>query len=293
MNYTTLFPKILKNLPTITQNDLCYKYEKTNDNYNTNLKVYMPSGKKMLLWFVKYDNQMYSLLIDLDNKTQKVVQVYFKYIPFKRELTNKVGSLFWVTQTQNHLCMNKILYLCGEKYDKKKVMQHMNDIKYILEEKLNQIKNSDLFVGLKMPVMSNDQNYVFMACSLNYPVYNILSINNFSVNLNEYSAVFDMVCVNHKKDNYKLYIGEHEYCSAFVNDLKTSSFLKKIFKISHGNYRSIEISDDEDEDHSVEQTRVLCVYISSLNKWKPMKEVKHKKLDTFKHIKSIENKKYN
>jgi hypothetical protein len=293
MNYTTLFPKILKSLPDISKDDLCYKYQKNSDNYNTNLKIYMPSGKKMLLWFVKYDNNLYSLLIELDNHTLKPVNVYFKYISFKRELTMKSGTIFWVTQVNNQLSINKIIYLYGNKYENRMIMRHMNEIKYVLDEKINQTSNTGLFLELRMPVMSNDKNYVYVATSLNYNVYNILSINNYSINLNEYSAVFDIYCVNHKRDHYKLTLGDQEYCSAYVNDLKTSSFLKKIFKINHQNYKSIEISDDESEESEIETTRVLCVYISSVRKWKPVKEVKHKKVDSTNRIKSIENKKYN
>jgi hypothetical protein len=293
MNYSTLFPNILKKMPDIKDKDLCYNYEKNNT-----LKLYMPSGKKMILWFIKHDNKLYSLLIDMEHNKR----VYFKYIPFKCELTNGCGSIFWVTQIKNQLCLNKILYLYGNKYEKKRIIEHMNEIKYILDDKINYNSNTNLFMELKMPVMSNDKNYIYVACSLTYAVYNILTTNNYSISLKEYSAVFDIICLDYKKDNYKLYINDKEYCSAFVNDMKTSHFLKEIFKTPYKNYKKIELSDDENDENDENEEneknneinkRVLCVYIPNLCKWKPIKEVKYKNIDNIKRIKYIENKKYN
>ena len=50
MNYSTLFPEMVKSLPKFEEKDMCYHYQQKN-NDNKNMKVYIPSGKKILLWF--------------------------------------------------------------------------------------------------------------------------------------------------------------------------------------------------------------------------------------------------
>ncbi len=45
MNYSTLFPELLKQVPSIKEQDMCYHYQKQN-NDNTNVHIFWPSGKK-------------------------------------------------------------------------------------------------------------------------------------------------------------------------------------------------------------------------------------------------------
>lgn len=298
MNYSVLFPKITTLLPQINENDLCYNYMK-NSNYN-NMKIYMPSGRKLMLWFVKYDGNCYCLLID--NFSQNVKnKIHFKYMSFKRELTNGVGTILWVTNVDDQYCVNKILYYMGEKYTKKNILENMKDIKFIMDFYLNQ-PHDDIFMKLRLPVMSHDPNYVYIASSLNYRIYNILSSNNYSILLNEYFAQFQINVQHYKRDIYKLSCLNNneikEYDNAYVNDMKTSNFLKNVFRIKHYNYKEIELSDDEedkivDTDKYEEKLKtknmiITCIYIPHMNKWKPYKVANNNRIDTYKKIKYIE-----
>ena len=61
MNYTNLFPEMLKQLPVVRKQDVCYHYQRrenhnNDNNKNNKLKLFLPYGKKMLLWFVNYDS---------------------------------------------------------------------------------------------------------------------------------------------------------------------------------------------------------------------------------------------
>ena len=82
--------------------------------------------------------------------------------------------------------------------------------------------------------------------------------------------------------------------NAYVNDLKTSVFLKKLFQPSQKNYQNIEFSDDEGEhEKRVAHTsfRISCVYLPRQKAWKPYKIVRGR-IDFVSKIKFIENKKY-
>ena len=59
MNYNNLFPKFLKKVPRLPQNSFCYDcINNANDNKTNNLnknRCFIPSGKRQVLWFLKYD----------------------------------------------------------------------------------------------------------------------------------------------------------------------------------------------------------------------------------------------
>ena len=48
MNYDTLFPQILKKIPNLKENDMCYHYQKKN-NDNRKFHMFCPQGKKLVL----------------------------------------------------------------------------------------------------------------------------------------------------------------------------------------------------------------------------------------------------
>ena len=298
MNYTTLFPNLIKLSPEIKSDDLCYNYQKSN-NYNKNLNVYLPQGKKLILWFLKYDNKPYSILMEINEKNNKIEKCYFQYTCFKEELTNGCGTLLWCTKIDNELSLNKIIYYMGEKYKKKLILDNLNDIKYMLDNYTKNIKNSE-FIQFKIPIISSNKNFVNEASCLNYNVYSIISQNNFIIPFHNFMCNFSVTVIDHLKDIYGLSCINHDklefYSNAFINDFKTSRFLKELFKIKNKNYTEIEFSDNEEEDNidddNYEDIIISCIYIPDLKKWKPYKKCYKKYIDNYKKIKYIENKKY-
>lgn len=298
MNYTTLFPNLIKISPEIKSSDLCYNYQKSN-NYNKNLNIYLPQGKKLVLWFLKYDNKPYSILMEINEQNNKIEKCYFQYTCFKEELTNGCGTLLWCTKIENELSLNKIIYYMGEKYKKKLILENLNDIKYMLDNYTKNINNSE-FIQFKIPIISSNKNFINEASCLNYNVYSIISQNNYIIPFHNYMCNFSVSVIDHLKDIYSLSCINNDeleiYCNAFINDFKTSRFLKDVFKIKNKDYTEIEFSDNDSDDCSqdiiYDDKIITCIFIPDLKKWKPYKTSYKKYIDNYKKIKYIENKKY-
>ena len=298
MNYSTLFPEMLKQVPRIKREDMCYHYQyKDNDNNHT--KIYIPSGKRLVLWFLNFNDKKYSVLLEFNDKTEKIEQCYFQYMSFKPELTEGCGTLVWCTKVNKQFCLNKIIYWMGKKYTNLKCFAHMNDLKYMLENYIHSM-NYGSFFTLTLPIMGHGSNILLEATSLPYDVYCILSATNQQIRLYEYSATFRVEEIDSQKDIYQLIClhkdhNDYEYMNAYVNDLKTSVFMKRLFQPCQKNYQSIEFSDDEDEEQCIKQTptsfRISCIYLPRQKSWKPYKRV-HGRIDFISKIKFIENKKY-
>ena len=295
MNYSVLFPKMLKQLPTINENDMCYHYKK-NHNDNNNIHIFCPQGKKYILWFLKYNTNNYSIIMEYDTKKKQIHKCYFQYLSFKEELTNGNGTLIWCSRQQKELILQKIIYWMGDKYTKPKCFDHMYDLKIMLEKYINPIYNGS-FLNLKLPYMSNSSNFLLEASGLQYHVYSILKSTNYQIRLSEYMAVFSVFPIDVKKDIYELRClkkGQiNIYENAYINDIKTSQFLKQIFCKNPISYTHIEFSDNEEEnyDNIPEYVKIQCIYIPRINKWKPYKKSLYP-VDEYSKIKNIENKKY-
>lgn len=291
MNYSILFKNILKKIPPINKTDFLYNYQRNNykEKNDKNTNVYMPSGKKMILWFLKYDNNYYSLLLEVDNNI-KITKCHFQYLSFKEILTNGCGTLLWVTKLNNQLSLNKIIYYQGEKYKKKIIKYHMYDIKYLLEQYIYNIKNS-IFIQLKIPYISNNEDYLHEISVLHYNVYNVINFsNNYNYFIKPITSVFKLIEINSNNDIYHLYCKKNNdivyYDTALVNDTNTSNNIKNNLNIKYKNFVDVEYSDDESyenkEDNSdddvVNYKSALynCIYIPKKNKWKPYKKADHK-----------------
>ena len=302
MNYSTLFPQLLKQLPPVQEKDMCYHYQKKNNdnknNDNKNTYFFLPEGKKMLLWFLKYDNNKYSILLEYDNYQKCFKKCFFQYLSFKDELTNGYGTIISCTRLKNEICMQKIVYLMGKKYEKYTIFDNMYDLKDILEKYIHQI-NEKHFMALKLPIMYNHLNLILQASNSPYNVYSIMKTNHYHIYMREFCADFTIIPVNIKRDTYQLWCIRHDklvyYKNAYVNDYKTSLWLKQLFLKNPIYYKNIEFSDDEEEEPSeqihVKEFIIQCIFIPSLKKWKPYKKTKNNNSNISK-IKFIENKKY-
>lgn len=292
MNYSILFKNVLKKLPPINKTDFLYNYQRNNykEKKDKPMNVYIPSGKKMILWFLKHDNNYYSLLLDIDNNL-KVTKCHFQYLSFKEILTNGCGTLLWVTKLNDQLSLNKIIYYQGEKYNKYLIKDHMYDIKYLLEQYINNIKNS-IFIQLKIPYISNNEDYLNELSILHYNVYSVIKFsNNYNIYIKPATAVFKLIEINFKNDLYHLYCKKNNvevfYDTALVNDANTSKNIKNNLNITFKDYNDVEYSDDEYENRSLEKNDendeknikyVLynCIYVPKKNKWKPYKKAEYK-----------------
>lgn len=300
MNYTTLFPEINKKLPEIKDTDLQYNYNNVI-NYNKELKVFIPQGKKLLLWFVNHNNNTYSLLLEIKNN--KIIHTHFHYLAFKVELTMGCGTIMVVTKINNELSIEKILYLKGKKYEDKNIFNNLSSVKYILQNYIKNINYGE-FYKLKIPIIKNSNNFIFDASCLPYTVYNILSMSNYSININSYICNFRIECEDYLKDIYKLYCLNEDneliyYDTCLVNDLNTSIKMKEMFKKNNNDniitYANIEESDDENEINKSSELKEYiifgCLYINKFKKWKPYKSSNYN-INNIKKIKFYENKKY-
>tara|TARA_Y100000389_G_scaffold199532_1_gene238092 strand:+ start:232 stop:1188 length:957 start_codon:yes stop_codon:yes gene_type:complete len=300
MNYSILFKNILKKMPPINKTDFLYNYQRSNykEKNDKNTNVYMPSGKKMILWFLKYDNNYYSVLLDIDNNI-KITKCHFQYLSFKEILTNGCGTLLWVTKLNNQLSLNKIIYYQGEKYKKNLIKSHMYDIKYLLEQYIYNIRNS-IFMQLKIPYMSNNPDYLHEISCLDYNVYSVINFsNNYNHFIKPITSVFKLIEINSDNDIYHLYCKNNNnnivyYDTALVNDTNTSMTIKKNLNIKYKNYLDVEYSDDEfddldrtakkniqnddnvDEIINYKSCLYNCIYIPKKNKWKPYKKADQK-----------------
>ena len=298
MNYSTLFPELLKKVPRIEKEDICYHYQSTDNDNNNHTKIYIPHGKKNILWFLNYNGKYYSVFLEYDEKTGNINKCHFQYLSFKPELTNGIGTLICCTKINQQVCLEKILYWMGEPYTKPKCFSHMNDLKYMLQNYIHNMKYGS-FVTLGLPIMGRGSNIVFEATSLPYEVYSIMSSNNQQIYIREFIATFYIEPIEATKDIYSLICKNRDntekiYKNAYVNDLKTSTMLKHIFIHNYKNYKNIEFSDDEEEDvfdHSAKNVIMNCVYLPKQNAWKPYKKTL-RNVDFFSKIKFIENKKY-
>ena len=296
MNYSTLFPEMLKQVPRLRKEDVCYHYQHNNDNNHT--KIYIPSGKRLILWFLTFQGKPYSVLLEFDDRKEVITQCFFQYLSFKVELTSGCGTLIWCTKLDNQFCLNKIIYWMGKKYPHPRCFSHMDDLKYMLENYIHSLHYGSFFT-LRLPIMGRGSNIIFEATSLPYDVYAILGATNHQIRLQEYMATFRVQEVDVQKDIYDLICLHKDrnpcvHGHAFVNDLKTSVFLKQLFRPRQKNYENIEFSDDEEErpETNTPKTVLLCcVYLPRQKAWKPYKK-SHRSVDFVSKIKFMENKKY-
>lgn len=306
MNYNNLFPKLLKNIPHLPPNSFCYdcinnaNYNKNKTN-NNNLKCFIPSGRRMVLWFLKHDSSYYSVL--LEYQSTKIVKCHFKYISFNKLLASGSGTMIWVTQVGRELSLNKIIYLKG-KYCRLKAMgEQVEELRFLIENYINNMHHAS-FVQLKIPVISNTNSVLSFAGNLNYSVYNVISMsNNYNVHINNFLGVFLVSSVDSMNDCYSLlYKGQNgtmeHYQNALINNQETSRFMKNKMNIKHVKYENIELSDSENDDEeslhddkTEKSIYMYCLFDKNYKRWKPYRVCKANNLvcDLAK-IKSLEEK---
>jgi hypothetical protein len=304
MNYSTLFPKVLNKLGNEYnvhfKNDLRFISDSNKTRQNKKHNIYLPHGKKCILWFANIEGQDYSFLIELEkNKPSKVS---FKYMCFDKSLSKYTGTLIYGTSIRrNMFCAEKVVLYNNNVMLNKNILHHMNLLKMIIDTRIKQIDH-EFFLKVCYPNISEDASFVLYASNLPYRVYQIRKTNNFNENIHHMACNFSVVQINSNRDIYELYLKKgnrlHKYDSAFVNDYKTSLFLKEVFQDRKKKYQDIEYSDDENDNEGTnddimtsKSITLSCIYINNVKKWKPYFKSRYP-VDNLSKIKEIE-KKYN
>ena len=290
----------MKIIPKIEPDKFKYNYD-ANNIINKKTNVYIPYGKKYLIWFTKYNGNNYSFLIEL--KQNIIKNIKFIYSSFREELTNGKGTIIYGTMMNNKFCCEKLIYFMGNEYNEKYILKHIEKMKYIIEYYFHELKGEH-FLNLYIPFISINQNNIIQeACNLSYRVYEIKHNNNANIKISNYSCNFKIKVYDELRDIYELYYYHNgnykKYCNAYINDIKTSQYLRNKFNNTLKSYENIELIDDEeDKDNTEIQNNVdkeyiiTCVYIPNCKKWKPYFFVNNSKVDNYQIIKNIENKYY-
>jgi hypothetical protein len=118
-----------------------------------------------------------------------------------------------------------------------------------------------------------NHSILLQASNMPYNVYGILQGTRLFV-LHSILGGFQIKKRADTEDVYELFILNNEgenvfYSTALVNDFKTSHFLKNLFYKRRPTYKTIELSDSEDEEEIHQNIYVGCLYISEFKKWKP------------------------
>jgi hypothetical protein len=215
--------------------------------------------------------------------------------------------MIWVTQIGRELTLNKLIYLKGKYCNFKTTGQHMDELRFLLDNYIHNISHSSL-IQLKLPVISNTNSVLSFVGNLNYLVYNVVSMkNNYNVHVNNFLGVFKLSCIDSMNDCYSLVCKDKNgklfhYQNALINNVESSIFVKKILKIKHNTFEEIENSDsDSDNDreddktpnssNDVKSVNMHCIYDKNYQKWKPYKVCRRDGLlDDISKIKALEEK---
>lgn len=243
--------------------------------------ILIPCGKKYSATFKEENKKPLCILYDIEHKIHKPI-----YVAFDPILT--LGTTIYGTLVDNTFVCEEITY-----YKNKKINKGMKYSYELLEHILNHyIKFSYVrgVINFKLPYMTQAEP-IFKVSEMNYPIYGIVQLRPkpFLYNLSKLFGHFIIYKNMELNDVYGLYVmndkEEFFYCNAFVNDIKTSYLLRKLFK-NKKNYKNIEHSDDEEEEVIVQKQYITCLYLPSYKKWKPYKYNHRKLVDTHKKIKS-------
>tara|TARA_B110000261_G_C13083045_1_gene356683 strand:+ start:1527 stop:2330 length:804 start_codon:yes stop_codon:yes gene_type:complete len=262
----------------------------TTNFINPTTSIFIPSGKKYLASFKEENNNPLCILYDIENKIHKHI-----YVSFDPILT--LGTVLYGTLIDNTFICENINY-----YKNKKINEGMKHAYKLIEHILNNyIKYTSIkgVYNFKLPYMTNAEP-IFKVSEMNYNIYGIVQLRPKPFIYKLSNLFGNFIVYKHKElnDVYGLYVmndkEEYFYCNAFVNDIKTSYLLRKLFK-NKKNYKNIEYSDEEnviekdnivEKDNILEKEYITCLYLPSYKKWKPYKYNNRKIVDTYKKIKA-------
>jgi len=245
------------------------------------ISLLVPKGPKGFAWFTFMDKRPICILLHLEgNEIQKVTHIY---VSFKEHLS--LGTILYGTFLQNQFIVENIYYEKGEPV----YLSYMEKIPRI-KEVLEDIQRCEFKESIQFYLPKMVQNHLLLeASNMPYSVYGILSIQQGKVFvLNHSFCTFLVRRREDMEDVYDLFALDESkqlvsYSTALVNDFKTSHFLKKCAFKNKPNYKTIELSDSEEEE-SIDEFVVQCLFIPEFKRWKPYQS-KPNELSSLKDIK--------
>ena len=233
---------------------------------NPGLCLFIVKGPKAFAWFTFLDNRPICILLHLDgNEIQKVSHVY---VSFKEHLS--LGTILYGTLLKQQFIVENIYYEKGEP-----VYLSLNDKLQRMKTVLEDIQRCEWKESIQFYLPKIVQHHPLLeASNMPYAVYGILSIQTAKLFLmnqafctflarrrEEMEDVYDLFALNECKEL-------QVYDTALVNDFKTSYFMKKHAFKNKPTYKTIELSDSEEEE-SLGDFVVQCLFIPEFKRWKP------------------------
>lgn len=256
--------------------------------HNNITSICIPYGPKYTAKFYMENNNPQCILYDETNKIHK--NIYCSYNPILC-----LGTTLYGTVLNNTFICEDIIY-----YKNKKINIHLkkkiNLIEYILDNYINECNSKHVY-NFKLPYMTNREPFLEIS-NLTYYIHSILQVK-YNPSIFLLSNLFGYFVIKkhpYKYELYELYTKNNDdisfYDNAYINDIKTNYFVRKLFN-NKKHYKNIEYSDDEDNEiQTINERNIICLYIPSNKKWKPYKINKSKHIDSIKKIIYIEKKNY-
>ncbi len=228
--------------------------------------VFIPKGPKAFAWFTYLGGRPICIFLRVDgNEIQKASH---HYVSFQESLST--GTILYGTLLQHQFIAENLYWDKGEPVFLSYV-EKMNRMKEILEQiQKCEFKESIQFYLPKM----TQYRLLLEASNLPYPVYGILSLQQTKL-----FVLANVLCTflakrrDEMEDVYDLYALDDEkniqiYSTALLNDFKTSHMLKRLAFKNKPTYKTIELSDSEEEE-SLGEFCVQCLFIPEFKRWKP------------------------
>lgn len=318
-----IFNNIKHRIPQDNYKNLSFINNKSIENVDASYFILKPKGKKCILWFTYYEEQLLCILIILnDNNIYNENNLYYKYdIQFDKELTfnntlisgiyikNNIYNYVIIDNIYNYNLLNTIIF-------KNNFNNNIKNKLIVYNTVINYINNNNSY-KLFIPLIYNDIHKLYKKINkLNYKLYaisiyseikylgNFIINNKISFNSNHITSF--KIKSNVKEDIYEMYILNEKneeifYDYLLVDSYKNSIFMNNLFRNirENENLDLLEESDDEDNFENISEDKFLnnkeyiidCIYNIKFKKWIPQKISRDKKITTKKNIFYLLNKK--
>ncbi len=261
------------------------------NNTNASYFILKPKGKKSYIWFTYLNNEIFAILIiinnnninDSSNEFYKLNIKFNKYLCYNnillygyyfkdfiknKEYNNNIINYFVIENVYNFNIYNKLIESNSYNYYYKNKLELFSKI-------LPLIENTNNFY-IKLPIiLDNIDNLYKTIYNINYNIFSIsaytnykylgnyiLNNNNNNNNNNNLLATFK-ITPNISNDIYNLFILNNNkeifYDLALIDSYKISIFMNKLFRNikENNNLDTLEESDSEEEFENIENNKYV------------------------------------
>ena len=287
--------QILNNFPQI---ELSYEKKLHKKVQNIDCYLTIPYGPKYFAWFYNFKNKPTLVILKIDRRNNRIIQLERRICCFKSNLCIGVGTIFYGTIFNNNninfFNIEDIFYYKNKSLKNVCNLEKFNIEAYILENEIKPIvyKKNDIIFGL--PIISD--NYKDIHKKIKNIPYTIFSIQHrflkkqIDIFYNEQvSHLIDRIAYFQLKatiqpDIYELYCYENDnikfYGLSHISSYKNSVLLNNLFRNikENRNLDYLEESDDEEEFENIELDKYIknitinmkCKFIKNFKSWEPM-----------------------